>query len=74
MRIEILFYFIVASFFYVFYAAVGDIQAGIRKSLQQSENTSKRMESVESKVTIVGDNISEIKEILKKNGLWRKQP
>jgi hypothetical protein len=72
MRAELIFYFLVAAFCYTFYVSIGNVQIGVKKSLEQSIKNSQRMENVELKVNIVSDDVVEIKQILKKSGMWRK--
>lgn len=71
MRVEVLVYVAIVVFCWTFYTAIGKIQTGIKQSLVQTEFTNRRIESVEQKVDDVGNDVVEIKDILKKSGVWR---
>lgn len=73
MKAEYLFYIAFIGFIYVYFISMDKVLDGLSVSLDRFQSTSTHIDRVEKKVDAVGDDVAEIKDILKKEWLWRKR-
>lgn len=73
MRFELFGLLFMAILTYAFYVAIGDIQKGVGLSLIESKKTSAHVDVIDEKVDNLVRDVSEMRNILEKEGLWRKK-